>query len=218
MSEYVCRTDEVLADHPFTDPARTGDDLAVMARIAAALCAVAASNDARALEHYPGIIYRHDADGNHRFVINHMRALRQRTAFTLVGFFGHRHRELDGSDLDEADALLLSELSEHAGMLAYCSYQYCADQYGNLVVFADAEAQAHWSRSEHHAHIAAAVSPRYYSYIRLHNGVLTGALGGPPGDAPAITIHKTKYFDYRSGGASGVPWRGVRAYAPVYSP
>jgi hypothetical protein len=214
MSEYVCRADEFFADRPFANPERTGDDLAVMARIAAELRALTSGNEARALEHFPGIIYRHGADGAHRFVINHMRALRQRTAFTLVGFFGHRHRDVDSTDLDEADALLLAELRAHAGMLAYCSYQYCADQYGNLVVFADAEAQAHWSRSEHHAHIAAAISPQYYSYIRLHNGALTGRLS----DEHVITLHKTKYFDYRNGNASGVPWRGVRFYAPVGNP
>ena len=207
-SEYVCSTDERLADRPFADPANTWDDLAVMQRIVGELRGLTASSDARALEHYPGIIYRHADDSAHRFVINQMRALRTHRVFTLVGFFGHRHTELDAADLNEADALLLAELREHPGMLAYCSYQTHGVQYANLVIFDSPAAQAHWSRSEHHAHIAATVSPRYYTYIRLHNASLTGGLD----DDCVITVHRTKYFDYTNGVARDLPWRGLRAY------
>lgn len=208
MSEYMCGHEERLADRPFADPERTWDDLAVIERILDELRAMSASSDARALEHYPGIIYRNEFGSSHRFVINNMRALRRHDCFTIVGFFGYRHTEVASEALNEADALLVAELREHAGMLAYCSYEYALHQYGNLVIFDSPEAQQHWSRSEHHAHIAAEISPRYYRYIRLHNGTLHGQLT----DNTAVTIHKTKYFDYTNALAPNLPWRGLRTY------
>jgi hypothetical protein len=71
------------------------------------------------------------------------------------------------------------------------------------VLFATREVPPEWHRDTVHA-AAVASAPRHYSAVRLHRGVIRGALLG----RGRLVIRRTRYFDFEQEPA----WQGLRLF------
>jgi hypothetical protein len=148
--------------------------------------------------------------GRLRVVVTQPETLRAGRDLPLVGFFGHRRPVVPPAidvDKDTIDTELIAEFPDYPGVLSYCSMALNEADFGNLVVLAGPDSSDHWLTSARHAYAARVIAPKYYSTIRLHNGVLPGGL--PSGQAPVLV--RTKYYDYRNEWA----WSAVREYGPA---
>jgi hypothetical protein len=142
-----------------------------------------------------------------RAVVTQLEALRRPQDVLLVGFFGHRRPDVPpdvDEDKDTIDAELIAELPQYPGVLGYSTVEINTADYGNLVLLERPESAEEWRTSARHGFAARVIAPRYYTTIRLHNGVLPGGLFS--GQAPVLL--RTKYYDYRG----EWPWTAVREY------
>jgi hypothetical protein len=198
MNEWIAlSSSDQLADRPFTDPAYTAHDQAIMSFTLDQLRILASQAPSTPQPQWVEVAQR-----RHRFIIIDHRALVTLPLLTLVGFFGQRRRDADATPVNHVDGELVVELTEHAGLLSYCTLFLDNGDYGNVVVFASEAAKLHWSTGERHAYAVRTLSPKYYESVRLHNGYVAGGLLS--GTLPVI--ERTKYLDYRG----MLPWRGVR--------
>jgi hypothetical protein len=190
---------ELLTDRPFTDPAHTAQDHAAM---------TFALDQLRILAHQPQWSpepqWVEVAERKHRLIVIDQPALLTLPVLTLVGFFGQRRRDADTTPIHQVDGELVVELTEHPGLLSYCTLLLENGDYGNIVLFASEHAKLHWATSERHGYAVRTLSPKVYESVRLHNGYVPGGLlsGQPP------VVERTKYLDYRG----MLPWRGVREW------
>jgi len=206
MSEwtYLSASDQ-LADRPFTNPELTWQDQQALQ---------AAVEQLRRLLTFPQVLHGcglaeqihwvTEQERQHRFVMVDSASLLALTHCVLVGFFGTRRVNAVAEQVNELDGELLQEVLGHSGLLCYCSLHLENGEYGNLVLFCDERAKLHWATSQRHLFAARELSPKYYEYVRLHNGHLPGGLLA--GSAPVI--ERTKYLDYRG----MLPWRGQREF------
>lgn len=188
---------EILTDRPFTDPAYTAQDLATIT-FALQQVRTLASQPHQATQ----LQWLEITERKHRFILIDHQALITLSNLILVGFFGQRRRDADVDVVNRVDGDLVAELTEHEGLLSYCTLLLENGDYGNVVLFASEEAKLHWSTSERHSYAARTLSPKFYESVRLHNGYIPGGLysGQPP------VVERTKYLDYRG----MLPWRAVR--------
>jgi len=201
------------ADHdesrPFAYVAHNAADLAALEKMAARLLQLIGEHDqGRGLKRFHPYLL-HTAEGRWlRMVVNQPEALQVERDLALVGFFGHRRPvvppEVD-VDKDTIDLELIADFPEHSGVLAYCSMALDDANFGNLVLMAGPEINEQWNTSARHAYASRVIAPRYYTSVRLHNGVLPGGLRS--GQAPVLL--RTKYYDY----SGDWPWAAVREYA-----
>ena len=112
----------------FTDPARSLDDLAALARIRSSLVARVRS----------GL-----ADGawtgggeSHWLVVPELRALVQSRPAFGVGFFGQAREHVDHGPILDLEHDLVARASRFPGLLAYYNVRFADGQWGNLVLFA----------------------------------------------------------------------------------
>lgn len=120
----------------------------------------------------------------------------------VVGFFGNKRPGADIRPLLKADKLFEAEFQHHPDLLSLSTVRLANGDFGNLVLFAQAEAISKWNNSDVHRKLVAEISPPYYLTIRLNNGWLPKGLRDPDG----LRIERVKYIDY----ASTPYWRGVR--------
>jgi len=137
-----------------------------------------------------------------RTILNDPMRLHARGDVCVVGFFGERHPEKDGSPLEEANAEIVLEFRNYPGILSYSSMEMADGNWANLVLHDVPESREYWRASEAHAKAARELSPLFYRTVRIHNGTLAGGvLGGKQ-----IVIERTKYWDFRSARV----WQAVR--------
>lgn len=202
----------LLAERPFTHPARTYDDLLALNRALARLRAVLHSD----LPHGIGAMQScewDDDQGNHqRILVRAGLNLRTLPMLYLVGFFGQRRATADRERMDTTDQVLVEEMAgAHSEIVCYYTAALESGEYGNMVLSTCESARDEWNASPNHTRAARELAPRYYRTIRLHNGVLDGGLRSAQG--PALTV--TKYYDYGDASHDGrAPWRGVRIWSP----
>jgi hypothetical protein len=149
-------------------------------------------------------------DQSHRLVVCNERRLREHQKLCIVGFFGLRRTDLDITPLDEANTTVVAEFPNYPGILSYGSMELTAGQWGNVVLHEEPMDAERWRESEVHAGAVEELSPIHYVCVRIHNARLTAGLFSDP----AITIERTKYFDY-SGESE---WRAVRTLTPSPDP
>ena len=185
-------------DRPFTDPAHAEHDLALLARIHAAVAArIAAGGEEERWT---------DADGGrHWLVVPDRDCLRATAPAVGVGFFGQA-LDVDHDPINRIEAEMLQHVGRYPGLLGYCNVEYPqpdgTSQWGNLVVFADrAAADALNAEGLHRS--AVERSPRHYASLRLHRVELPeGAAGSSP---PRLV--ESLLFDF----ADDPVWVGLRA-------
>ncbi len=158
---------------PFTEPARSDADIALLVRLHASLLAHAAGggSQGRWVE----------GDGSrHWLVVPDWSALRGAIPAVGVGFFGQA-RDVDHEPINDVEAEMMERLERYPGLLAYYNVEWPQDdgtsQWGNLVVFRDRTAVDHLSGEALHR-TAVDRSPLHYDSLRLHRVVLPeGGLG-----------------------------------------
>lgn len=137
-----------------------------------------------------------------RTILTNPVRLHAREDVCVVGFFGERHIDRDGSPLEEANAEIVLEFRNYPGILSYSSMEMSDGNWANLVLHDVPEAREYWRASEAHAKAARELSPLFYRTVRIHNGTLAG---GVPG-GKQILVERTKYWDFRSARV----WHAVR--------
>lgn len=173
---------------PFTDPALADGDLAVLARLHAALVERSDRDggDGR---------WTDGAGGRHWLVVPDWAALRACAPAVGVGFFGQA-LDVDHSPISGVEAEMMERLERYPGLLAYLNVEHPqadgTSQWGNLVVFADrAAADALNADGLHRA--AVERSPLHYASLRLHRLDLPdGGVGPTP---PRLV--ESLLFDFR---------------------
>jgi hypothetical protein len=199
----VLAAGERLPARPFTDPERTVADAGVMGRMLKRLRAEARS--------WPGgqasvELLRYTRAGcRHWLVVPDAPALRDAHEVTVVGFFGDLRPGMNHSAVYALEAEVVARLGRYApaGLLGYYDAELAPAVHGNLVLFAAPEVPAEWHGDLVHAR-AVALAPRHYRCVRLHRGIIGGALLGR-GD---LVIQRTRYFDFGRQPA----WRALRRF------
>jgi len=200
---------ELLAGHerlparPFTDPEHTLADAAVMNRMLERLRREARAwpscrTSVEALEHTR-------AGCRHWLVVPSAPALSAAEDVTVVGFFGDQRPGMDHSAIYQLEADVVARLGHYApmGLLGYYDAEIAPAEHGNLALFATREVPPEWHRDRVHA-VAVASAPRHYSVVRLHRGMIRGALLG----RGRLVIQRTRYFDFGQQPA----WQGLRQF------
>jgi hypothetical protein len=105
----------------------------------------------------------------------------------------------------ELEAEVVAGLGRYAavGLLGYYDAEIAPALHGNLVLFGTREVPAEWHSDRVHA-AAVASTPRHYSDVRLHRGMISGALLG----RSHLVIQRTRYFDFGEQPA----WHGLRRF------
>jgi hypothetical protein len=188
---------EAAMGREFTEPSRSLDDLAALARIRASLVARVRSGLA-------GGAWT-DAGESHWLVVPALRALVESRPAFGVGFFGQAREHMDHSPIVDVEQDLLARAPDLPGLLAYYNVRFVTGQWGNLVLFASADDAAR-VRS-HPTHSAAlALTADHYRSVRLHRlRFPDGALG----DAPP-QLDSTLLIDF----SETPPWRAIRCARP----
>jgi hypothetical protein len=195
---------ERLPARPFTDPERTQADASVMDRMLRRLRREALSwpsgqTSAELLKHTR-------AGCRHWLVVPDAPALGGAQDVTAVGFFGDLRPAMDHSAIYQLEADVVARLGRYApvGLLGYYDAEIAPALHGNLVLFRTREVPPEWHRDRAHA-AAVASAPRHYSVVRLHRGMIRGALLGPG----HLIIQRTRYFDFRQRQPA---WHGLRRF------
>jgi hypothetical protein len=203
MEEIVRLTrTETAAGRPFTDPARTAEDLASIGVMAAQLRGLL--RQALPAGPRPLVVETLEPDGRqHRVVLCDEGRLRGAPEPGFVGFFATKRPGLDHAPLTLTDDELIRELPDHPGILSYGSLELADGNWGNLIVINPPDAKEQWRTGAKHAWAARELAPRHYAVLRLHNGRLPGGIlsGRDP------VLDRTRYWDFRE----PVVWQAERA-------
>jgi len=134
-----------------------------------------------------------ESDGrSHRYFVPGPTKLLQANVVYLVGFFSHKQKGAAWDHFGDLDQRLTKQIPKYQGILSYSTMALPAGDFGNLVLLADEEIKSKWMHGETHNR-AVALSPDYYQYVRINNGVL------PPNgimDPDSLRIIRVKYYDY----------------------
>lgn len=211
MAARVLAFDESVARRPFTSPGLYPRDLAILGYMLEDLrgLLVRMATGKVTVVPYRAIEWVvHDL--KRRVVICDAMSLHNRRSAQLVGFFGERHPDQDGTPLEEANFEIVLEFQKYPGILSYSSMELADGNWANLVLHNVAEDRETWRASETHARAARELSPLYYRTVRIHNGVLPDGVMGNR----SMVVERTKYWDY----GSGKVWHAVRELTNSVSP
>jgi hypothetical protein len=211
MAARVLAFDESVARRPFTSPGLYPRDLAILGYMLEDLrgLLVRMATGKVTVVPYRAIEWVvHDL--KRRVVICDAMSLHNRRSAQLVGFFGERHPDQDGTPLEEANFEIVLEFQKYPGILSYSSMELADGNWANLVLHNVAEDRETWRASETHARAARELSPLYYRTVRIHNGVLPDGVMGNR----SMVVERTKYWDY----GSAKVWHAVRDLTNSVSP
>ncbi len=131
----------------------------------------------------------------HRIAIYDPLALKMPGALAFVGFVSKKQQSLSASivaDIHEVDRKLIAELIGTPGILSYSSLELHTGRWYNLVLFRDATTKEHIKSSKTHKYAAYQLAPRYYEWIRLHNGIMPQGL-----TQCDLVLQKTKLYTFQ---------------------
>ena len=112
----------------------------------------------------------------------------------FVGFISRKLQPGDSQVIEEiraVDKKLIVELINTPGLMSYSSLELRDGRWCNLVLFSGPELKMHLKKSETHAYAAYQLSPRYYNWVRLHNGIMPGGLA-----RNEMLLQKTKLYQF----------------------
>jgi hypothetical protein len=199
----VLAAQERLPARPFTDPERTLADASVMDRMLQRL-----RREARSWPSWRASadLLKHTRPGcRHWLVVPNAPALAGAHDVTAVGFFGDLRSGMNHAAIYQLEADVVARLGRYAGvgLLGYYDAELAPAVHGNLVLFGTNEVPAEWHTDRVHA-AAVAIAPRHYRVVRLHRGMIPGALLG----RGHLVIQRTRYFDFGQQPA----WHGLRRF------
>jgi len=195
---------ERLPGRPFTDPECTLADARVMGRMIRRLRLEAGAWPGR---RSPVELMEYTRAGCRQWlVVPDTPAIAGARDVTVVGFFGDLRGGMDHSVVYDLEAEVVARLGRYAptGLLCYYDAEVARGLHGNLVLFGTSGVPGEWHGDVVHAR-AVALAPAHYHHVRLHRGVIPGALLGEG----QLVIQRTRYFDFGRQPA----WRGLRRFA-----
>jgi hypothetical protein len=133
----------------------------------------------------------------HRIVVYRAEKLRIPKPLTFVGFISERQKQLSPTiiqAIQRADKKLIGELAGTPSVLSYSSLELRNGDWCNLVLLSDTNAKTPIRNSETHKYAAYHLAPSYYTWIRLHNGVMPEGL-----DHMEMCLQKSKYYIFYPG-------------------
>lgn len=201
----ILQHDERVTERRFTHPHYIEVEVRLLRYMLSRLCQVLEAVHWRANPNTLAPVTHELVEGDgrhHRIIPIRPNLLRDRRCFSIVGFFGQRRFDADGSGIASRDQMLFDEMEQHEGLLSYSSLELTNADYGNCVVFADEVAKQHWGYSRNHQVAAQVLSPGYYHSVRLYNGVLNAPLMEPH----KLRLTVAKYYDY----SAEMPWSAIR--------
>ncbi|MBR9782682.1 hypothetical protein GYB60_01830 [bacterium] len=210
----VIGPDEMVADHPCTDPDLYAADrglLAYMLQDVRALARLVTKGAVDVVEYEPLVWFVHGL--KRRLVPCDLSRLVNGQDLEVVGFFGSRRREPEegaGSDedpIDGLDARLTQEFRRYPGIASYSTIETVDGFWANLVLHSVPSDAEDWRGSEVHRG-AVRMSPTLYRDVRIHNGQLAGGVDS----ASEIVLHGTKYWDYGLVPDAQPTWTAVRTW------
>ena len=131
----------------------------------------------------------------HRIAIYKPQQLLLNSRLDFVGFISRKQQPGDQEVIEEIrgmDKKLIVELINTPGLMSYSSLELRDGRWCNLVLFSGAETKMHIRNSEMHAYAAYQLSPRYYEWIRLHNGIIPAGLA-----RNEMQLQKTTYYVFQ---------------------
>jgi hypothetical protein len=201
MNVTILQPSETPPQHAFAAPEHSTRDAAALAICHASLNRLLT---ARAYAVYcAAAAHINVINADERIVVYQPQALAGNTTLGFVGFCGLRRAQQAPDILAEMDGLdtrLLAELLAYPDVLSYGTLRCADDNYVNLVVLRTLDAIEQWRTSPIHTYAADVLSPRYYSGVRIHNGLLRNGISSP------LQLTSTKYFDF----AGTSTWRAIR--------
>lgn len=144
----------------------------------------------------PSLYYSEERRGRmHRIVIYDSQELQVQRNLAFVGFVSRKQQSLSAAiveDIHEVDRKLVAGLVGTPGMLSYSSLELRTGNWYNLVLLSDPTAKRHIRDSETHKYAANQLAPRYYEWIRLHNGIMPGGIA-----RCELVLQKTKRYTFQ---------------------
>jgi len=131
----------------------------------------------------------------HRIAIYRPEILLLNYKLDFVGFISRKQQPGDLQVIEEirvVDKKLIVELINTPGLMSYSSLELRDGRWCNLVLFSDNETKLHIRNSETHAYAAYQLSPRYYDWVRLHHGIMSGGLA-----RNEMLLQKTTYYVFQ---------------------
>ena len=193
MADVVELARDTVADgRPFTAPAHTAHETAVMQEMLERLRAVARGW----LESPPAgsdfLVLEPDAAGLRTWIrVPDRTALLDANELTAVGFFGRSRTDVDQTVIHELEAEVVDTLERVPGVLSYFDLELPAGGYGNLILCRDSDVPVRWRDHELHRR-AVELTPRHYHSVRLHTGVVRSPLLGHA----ELDVRRTRYYDF----------------------
>jgi hypothetical protein len=133
----------------------------------------------------------------HRIAIYQPQELLVPQCLSFVGFVSGKQAAASSSvcnEIERIDELMVAELVSVPGMFSYSSLEVRPGRWYNLVVFASAETKTHLKKSHIHSYAVHQLAPRYYAWIRLHNGIMPTGLA-----QQELLVQSTKYYTFQEG-------------------
>lgn len=208
MDSQVLEITEEVRGRPFTSPDLYATDQAVLSFMLADLKALLAATDP--VEAYKPIEWIVHGLKRRTIVCDLLALDSVEVDISVVGFFGERNEERDGTALEEANAEIVLEFRNYPGILSYNSMELNDGNWANLVLHDKPDTREYWRAGRRHAEAAEKLSPLYYRTVRIHNGVLPRGLHG----GQEIRIDTTKYWDF----SRPEVWRAMRHLSAATTP
>jgi hypothetical protein len=130
----------------------------------------------------------------HRIAIYNPQALLLNNKLDFVGFISRKLQPGDSKVIEEirtVDKKLIVELINTPGLMSYSSLELRDGRWCNLVLFSGPETKIHLKQSNMHKYAAYQLSPRYYDWVRLHNGIMPDGLAHNE-----LLLQKTKFYQF----------------------
>jgi len=117
----------------------------------------------------------------HRIVIYKQQEFLPQRNLMFVGFISGIQEQVNLATIQEihrVDKILVAELANNPGLLSYSSLELRKGCWYNLVLLSDFTAKTYFKNYSTHRYASHQLAGHYYTWIRLHNGVMPGGLPG----------------------------------------
>jgi hypothetical protein len=187
---------EALEDRSLSNSAENAQDIVLLRYMAQRIYVTLYLLDEPTDSSQPLLYYSEEGHKHtHRIAIYKPQELLVNNKLDFVGFISRKLQPEDPHVIEEIRAIdkkLIVELISTPGLMSYSSLELHDGRWCNLVLFSGAETKMHIRNSAMHTYAAYQLSPRYYDWVRLHNGIMPTGLA-----RNEMQLQKTTYFVFQ---------------------
>ena len=191
---------ELITEKPFTHTDHIVKDREILVHMAKQVGTVL-ENNLDSLGERETIFIDEPDKRYHRFFVPRPNIMAGAKDIYLVGFFSHKQAGAAPDHFGNLDDQLIEQLPTFQEILSYSTMALPDGDFGNLVLLLDEEVKLRWMHGEIHSR-AVSLSPAYYQYVRINNGVLPEGVIQPD----LLEITRVKYYDFEQ----DPPWKAIR--------